>query len=152
MINLKKILRSFLLWVPVPSGFLYCFFFNILSFFLNSENRIYYKNNHYYFKKKKWKFSQKKAGVYFYIYGFKKRIKFLKRSYFLDEIIFNNGDVVIDCGANNGDLFLCFNKKINYYGVEASPFVFSNLKFNLLNKNIINKGLWKKRKKKLNFF
>ena len=65
---------------------------------------------------------------------------------------FNKDDVIIDCGANNGDFNLCFDKNIKYYGVEPSPIVFSNLEYNIKNQNLINKGLWKDSEKEISFY
>ena len=50
-----------------------------------------------------------------------------------DEIDFNNNDVIIDCGANVGELNLAieaYGKKINYFGFEPDKAT-----FNCLSKN-----------------
>ena len=59
----------------------------------------------------------KLQGLFAYGKGFKKRINNLK-IYLIDDIKFQNNDLIIDVGANNGDFFLCFDEDINYYGIE----------------------------------
>ncbi len=135
-------IRELLIIIPIPSKNLFCFFFNLFSFFINSDVTIYYKNNFYYLKNRRWRFSYRKAGVYFYLFGFKKRIEYLKKTYLIKDLVFKKNDVIIDCGANNGDFALCFSNNINYFGIEPSPIVFSNLKYNLKKKNLFNFALW----------
>ena len=56
----------------------------------------------------------------------------------LDKINFESGDIVIDCGANVGDLEIFFNEMnidINYIAYEPSPLEFECLRKNLLLKN-----------------
>jgi len=100
----------------------------------------------------KWRFHHRKAGVYFYQLGINRRINKLRKNYLIDNIKFNANDVVIDCGANNGDFSLCFDKNIKYYGIEPSPIVFSNLEYNVKNQKLINKGLWKNSEDKITFY
>ena len=147
-----KIFRKFLIWLPIPAGKNFSFFFNLFSFFLNSKIRIYFSDNFYYLKDFKWRFSHRKAGVYFYQLGMSRRIDFLRKKYFLNSIRFNPNDVIIDCGANNGDLYLCFDRNIKYYGIEPSPTVFSNLEYNVKNQKLINKALWKNSSDKISFY
>ena len=48
----------------------------------------------------------KNCKVFFaYGKGFKKRINNLKKIYLIDDIKFQNNDLIIDVGANNGDFF-----------------------------------------------
>lgn len=140
---MPKILRNLLLWIPIPSGKYFCFFFNFFSLILNTKIKISFIDGYYYIKNLKWRFYHRKAGVYFYLLGISRRISFLKKKYFLNKINFDKDDIIIDCGANNGDLFLCFDKRIKYYGIEPSPIVFGNLQYNVKNQNLINKAIWK---------
>ena len=53
----------------------------------------------------------------------------------IDKIDFIENDVVIDCGANIGDLEIFFKEmghNINYIGIEPSPSEFNCLKENLI--------------------
>ncbi|AAQ00321.1 MULTISPECIES: FkbM family methyltransferase [Prochlorococcus] len=78
--------------------------------------------------------------------------KMLARNYKIDKISLNAGDIVIDCGANVGDLMLYLdglNLNLNYFGFEPGKLEFkalkknvSNNKFNLIPK-VINKALGK---------
>jgi FkbM family methyltransferase len=76
-----------------------------------------------------------------YIYGFwsyRNGIQFkadkIFDSYCLDKVVFGADDVVFDCGANSGDLFLRLSQLIdvdNYYAFEPSPSDFKALTYNL---------------------
>jgi FkbM family methyltransferase len=77
--------------------------------------------------------------------GFDKRAEYLNSIYFLDEIEFNPQDLVIDCGANMGDLSLALRKKCNeivYVGIEPNPGDFAALMHNNPQDEIYNLGLW----------
>lgn len=81
-----------------------------------------------------------------YYDGFEARAEEIAKTYFIDKIHFDDGDVVIDCGANMGDLFLWFRlqqKKISYHGFEPNPVDFECLKINCPETNLYNSGLWK---------
>lgn len=57
----------------------------------------------------------------FYLRGLLARGSQLGRTYLLNEIEFSDGDVVIDCGANMGDLqlyFLANNLSVKYFGLS----------------------------------
>ncbi len=57
-------------------------------------------------------------------------------AYYLPLINFKDGDLVVDCGANVGDLFLYFKQKkilINLIAIEPSP-----LEYKCLQKKIIS--------------
>jgi FkbM family methyltransferase len=71
-----------------------------------------------------------------YSEGLRRRSEIISASYGLPLINFDEDEIVIDCGANAGDLFLFFyirKIKIKYFGVEPSTFDFINLKQNLSN-------------------
>jgi FkbM family methyltransferase len=89
-----------------------------------------------------------------YYDGFKARADDIAKTYFVDKIHFIDGDIVIDCGANMGDLFLWFNlqgKKIEYHGFEPNPVDFECLTLNCPKTNLYNSGLWKE-EGKLSFY
>jgi FkbM family methyltransferase len=77
--------------------------------------------------------------------GFKRRAEILAETYFLNLIDFKPNDVVIDCGANVGELKLCFTERalpVEYIGVEPSPLEFRCLEINVAPSQAINAGLW----------
>ena len=82
----------------------------------------------------------------FWLYrnGISARGKFMHKSYCIDKLIFSKKDVVLDCGANSGDLFLELKGRIssdNYIGIEPNPRDFEVLKLNCPNTTLINKAL-----------
>lgn len=117
-------------------------FFNYTSWIYNSPDRIdIYKKGYYVFRKKNWIFCNKHFGLHSYKLGLKWRFEWMKNSYLLNDIKFNELDNIIDCGANNGDLFPVFDCDINYYGFEPSPKIFNCLRFNIKNQNVYKKIL-----------
>ena len=78
--------------------------------------------------------------------GYKFRLNSLAKSYFLNRIKFNEGDTIIDCGANIGEIFLYFQLKkikITYYAFEPAENEFICLKKNTNQENLYKKALWK---------
>ena len=73
-------------------------------------------------------------------------------TYLIKNLEFKDDDVVIDIGANNGDFYLCFDKKIKYYGYEPSPIVFSNLQYNVKNQNLYNLGVSNSETNNIDFY
>lgn len=72
----------------------------------------------------------------FYSLGLDHRSDALAKSYAIDRVAFDSGDIVIDCGANYGDLHLFLNripveKPITYIGVEPGREEFACLKMNV---------------------
>ena len=124
---------------------------NFINYLRRKKVRfIYYKNKKFFFtieEKKKIKFINKFRGINLYRNGIFDRANFIFSSYCLDKIIFNENDIIIDCGANYGDLYLKLsnlNLPVHYIGIEPSPSDFSCLEFNVTNKfKIINKALGK---------
>lgn len=73
---------------------------------------------------KEMSFSNKKRGYWVYRNGVGARGGFLWASYCLAHITFRPDDIVIDCGANSGDLFLQLREHIppqNYFAIEPNP-------------------------------
>ena len=79
----------------------------------------------------------------------------LYESYLLDKVNFQNGDKVIDCGANVGELLLSFKRKnieIDYIGFEPDPETFKSLSENINdNQSLYNIAL-SSNDKKVNFY
>ena len=92
----------------------------------------------------------------FWLYrnGIRSRGEFIHKSYCIQKLNFSKEDVVIDCGANSGDLFIELQdhiKSINYIGIEPNPTDFKILNLNCVNTTLINKALGKD-KSVLDFF
>ena len=134
------------------NGKIYQLLFNLFSLIKKSPNRIYFKENYYYNTEIKWRFYYRTQGLYAYGGGFKKRKNELSSSYLIKNLEFKDDDVVIDIGANNGDFYLCFDKKIKYYAYEPSPVVFSNLEYNIKNQNLYDLGLSNSEDSKIDFY
>lgn len=125
-------------------------------------------------RRKKIRFRVKKGGKVFategenellvndYIYGFwsyrngiECRAETIFNSYGLSQISFSSSDVVFDCGANSGDLFLRMSELIdpsNYYAFEPSPSDFEVLKYNLAGRGRIHNLALGDRDSKMDFY
>jgi len=135
----SKLVNEFIYENAIKSNFKkYALLFNLFSLLEKSKNRVCLKNNYFYNTEVDWRFSQKKQGIYAYGKGFRKRKENLLSQYLLKNIKFNDDDIILDVGANNGDFYLCFDKKIQYYAYEPSPEVYSNLEYNVKGQNLHN--------------
>jgi len=138
------------------NGRLYTILFNLYATLFGLSGRIYYKNKFFYVKNDlglNFRFFHRKVGLLAYLDGLENRGKELQRAYCIDNIKFEDDDYIIDCGANNGDFFLCFlGIKINYIGIEPSKIEFSNLKNNIKNVKLINKVALDKSSQKVDFY
>lgn len=97
-------------------------------------------------------FHKKRAIIY--QKGIVSRTSLLARDYFLSRIDFSGGDVVIDCGANIGELYFWFlfnGLSIRYVAFEPSPLEFSALRLNCPDAESHNVALWN-RNETLNFY
>ena len=77
--------------------------------------------------------------------GFARRAELLGQAYLLPLIEFTAGDVVVDCGANVGELKLYFTHNaipVEYIGIEPSPLEYDCLKTNVAPSQTFNVGLW----------
>ena len=75
---------------------------------------------------------------------YKKHFNQLFNEYLLDTISFNKNDIVVDCGANVGELFYSFeykNLQIEYIGFEPDRKVYECLVKNVKSNQLINKAL-----------
>jgi FkbM family methyltransferase len=78
-------------------------------------------------------FSDLRRGISLYTRGLNRRGLMLAKSYFIEDIELFSDDIVVDCGANYGDLWLYLSDKIasnNYIAVEPAP-----LEYRCLSKN-----------------
>lgn len=120
-----------------PPSFL-CFWENFASAILRKGIRFSYDKDSQYFivseGHQKRFFSVFERGTWLYRNGISLRSEFLFKSYCLQNLSFKNDDVVIDCGANSGDLTLKLFEacdKLTYVGVEPSPNDYEVLKKNV---------------------
>lgn len=111
-----------------------------VRFFIEKNGKLFAKEDGV-----KLKISNKIRGFWLYRNGIKRRADFLFKSYCLQNIGFKREDVVFDCGANSGDLFLELRKLINeknYYAFEPNPYEFSVLTNNVgSGPNVFNMAL-----------
>lgn len=80
-----------------------------------------------------------------YAEGIEARAEKLGADYLLPMLTFADGDVVIDCGANVGDLKLYFRHlgvDVEYVGIEPGPGEFETLQRNVAPSQVHNVGLW----------
>lgn len=122
--------------------------YNFHAIMTSSNNRIkYIKNSGYEIKygKKFRVFPTTECATYLYWNGVSHRGSSIGRGYFLDSIIFKDGDIVIDCGANLGDLKLYFdNIKVNieYIAFEPNPYICNYLQKNIFPSKHHQIALW----------
>ena len=124
---------------------------NAFCFVLRSQTRYSWCNQSEKFiaeeNNKKRYFHSIKRGFDCYTLGLEKRGEQLITSYVIDKIDFNSDDIIVDCGANYGDLFLNLSDEIredNYFCIEPSPSEFECLKLSLPKASIRQIGLAEK--------
>lgn len=113
---------------------------NKVKFFFDKSNQMFVArdNSRTHF------FPTMSRGFGLYSWGIGNRSKAVAESYFLSKIDFSDQDVVIDCGANFGDLGVWLSDKIdikNYIAFEPAPKENLCLKLNFPEANIKNCGL-----------
>ncbi|MDC3122633.1 FkbM family methyltransferase [Alphaproteobacteria bacterium] len=126
---------------------------NIISFIGNFFFFLF-KNYDLSFDKKEQLYKLKDKNLFLYSYslirlrrfyrsGIRNRLDTLFNEYLLHNLVFNDADTIIDCGANIGELYLYFlsYKKINYIGIEPSPLPFKCLRQNVKKQTLINVAL-----------
>ncbi len=89
-------------------------------------------------------FIERSRNIKIYSKGLRRRAVKLGEDYFLPEISFRPGDLIIDCGANVGDLKLWFDINdidVKYIGFEPSPAEFKCLEKNVAPSVVHNAGL-----------
>jgi FkbM family methyltransferase len=96
-------------------------------------------------RNREWFFYHRRQGIYAFGFGMLSRSKIMGDEYLLHHVEFHNNDVVLDCGANIGDLKLYFLEKkidIKYIGFEPSPKEYECLQKNIYPSIAKNTGLW----------
>ncbi len=80
-----------------------------------------------------------------YFFGIGKQCSSLSQDYLLDNIEFREGDVVVDCGANNGEIGMWARSKgMDYFAFEPEPLEARCCDLNNYEgeEKTIRKGLW----------
>ncbi len=148
-INFKSILKKiFLEFLNLLTPYWTCKFNNMRQILMKRNIFFYYDKNLclYYVKEKNYKmyFSDKTRGIETYSYGIKYRANQLIKTYNLELIEFKRDDLIVDCGANYGDLYTWLKIKkipIKYISFEPSPLEFKCLELNCENQINNNIGL-----------
>lgn len=94
-------------------------------------------------------FKHEIQGNLSYQWGMAERSKRLASDYMLDLVPFEDGDTVIDCGANVGDFYraiLQYCNDVNYIGFEPSKNEYECLKKNAHGQKTFNLALWNSNK------
>ena len=127
------------------------FFCKVINFYYKKNGKIYSDGSEYFKEINNKKFYYPNNRILRIVNNEDLLIKNIRASYCLDEIDFSNDDVIIDCGANVGELKLAieaYGKNINYFGFEPDEATFKCLsKNNSDNKNLFNKALSNKNEK-----
>ncbi len=119
---------------------------NVINFYYGKNGKIFYDNSMYYKNIDNSKFYYPNSRFLRVVNDENILIEVINQSYCLDSIDFKDNDVVIDCGANVGELKLALNRrvaKIKYFAFEPDETVFTCLKLNFPDdiKNLHNVGL-----------
>ena len=118
----------------------FCLFMNI---FFSKDGKLIFENDRYVKI-----IENKNVAVYpnkrvlRVVKNFKYQLDLLYDSYLLNSIDIQNDDVIVDCGANVGELFLAVKEKnfdVTYIGFEPDKETYDCLKLNVKNeKNIVH--------------
>ena len=118
---------------------IFCFLMNML---IRNQNKIFYKDNKYSkFILKNNLIQYPNKRIVRVLKNEKAQLKHLFSTYCLDSLNFSDNDLVVDCGANIGELRYSFlNEDINiqYLAFEPEPKTFICLKNNLDNNDLGN--------------
>ena len=114
---------------------LFCFFMNM---FFRKESKIFYKDGLYFktLDNKTISFPNKRIDRV--IINYKKHFNYLLETYCVSDLSLEEGDKVVDCGSNVGELFYALNinnSRFNYYGFEPDPITYRSLNVNLKDTN-----------------
>ena len=146
-IILDKLHNNKLIYLPISVSI----FFENLFFFINKKDiRFSFNKKFKLFQASENKlirfYSDKSRFFWLYRAGIKSRGSFLYNSYCLNKIYFSKSDIVIDCGANAGDLLIELSKYIdqsNYIAIEPNPIDFNCLYLNCPSSKLLNIALGK---------
>lgn len=153
--NIKQLITSYINKTDFNT---FCFIRNVLEFiFFNQKFNLKFNKSGFYTRTYNdlgvISFPNKYRTI-LYGRGLSYRLDSLARFYFLDKINFKNGDRIIDCGANIGEINLIFKKmhiSVDYYAFEPSAKDYDCLKLNVESNNLYKNGLWNDNSKKTFF-
>ena len=136
----KNIIIRFNKYVSTFSNNLYCKIWNFIFLITNKDVRLNVTNNGNAIlvsdNENKILISQK-LRAWFYFKSIKNRLNSLGRMYFFDRVLFSENDIIIDCGANIGEIYksikLFNNKSFYYYGFEPVDSEFGLVQLNTIN-------------------
>lgn len=140
------------------SGTFFTLMFNLRAILLSKDVRFSFESSERIYRADSSRhirfFFAKEQAWNCYKDGLSMRAQQLGRAYFCHLIDFKESDLIIDCGANVGDLELYFrenNLRIRYVGIEPSPKEYMCLQKNVKGSQTYNVGLWSE-ESSLNFF
>lgn len=120
---------------------LFCFLCNIIY---SKNGKLGYEDDMYMKKLENNKIYYPNKRIERVMVDHKKHFNLLFETYLLDKISFKTGDLILDCGANVGELFYSFHYRqldVKYLGFEPDRSVFKCLSKNLRTNENINKAL-----------
>lgn len=113
------------------NGRLFC---SLMNLFFRKESKIYYEDGFYSKKINQQVISYPNKRIDRVIIDYKKHLNHFMATYCLDNLSFTDGDLILDCGANVGELFYGLSQKdlkFRYVGFEPDPITFKCLEKNL---------------------
>lgn len=127
----------------------FIFLFNLRAFLKGNDTRVSYRSDLSFFLAKDSKhqqyFQAKLQNYNCFNNGLSYRANKIGEDYFLSLIEFKPKDLVIDCGANIGDLKLYFEEnkiEVDYVGIEPSKSEYNCLIKNIYPSSAYNLALW----------
>ena len=117
----------------IKSENVFCLLMNLLH---GKDGKIYFENNYYIKKTRDRKVFYPNRRISNIFIDYNLHIEKFFKTYCLDEINFQENDLVIDCGANIGELYLAFDEKkikISYIAFEPDKKAFNSLEKNTKN-------------------
>lgn len=132
------------------TGAFFCLCMNFLFLLRGLPDRFYVKGRQLYLSPKLSKTeiacSNYRQAVYAFKNGIEARFEYLSRVYFINLINWKEGDLIIDCGANIGELGKLIQDYYpgltKYIAVEPSPTELISLKKNIDLSMVRPKALW----------
>ena len=129
LLFLKGILFIFI--INKTKGTTFCILINI---FYSKQGKIYFRENQYFklIGDRRLHFPNKR--ILRVVGNHVNQLNQLFQDYCLESIDFNKGDVIVDCGANVGELYFAFqqnNIQIKYFAFEPDSIIFKSLVKNI---------------------
>ena len=130
--KLKLVIKGKIISIifKIKSEKVFCSIMNLLH---GKDGKIYFENNYYVKETVDRKVFYPNRRISNIFIDYKLHIEKFYKTYCLEEIKFGDNDLVIDCGANVGELYLAFKEKnvnIRYVAFEPDKEVFKSLEKN----------------------